>query len=388
MKKTFLYLFLFVLGASTWQSCSDIEDEYTYGRDQYTIDWNAAADSATSSLIKHFWDQKNHYFVYHADRFELGHDNNYWPQAHAMDAVIDAYLRTKDAKYSQLFDQWFEGIKAANFSNPGRNYLNDFYDDSEWIALTMLRLYEATKDTKYLDATKELWTWIKGGWNELGEGGIAWERKKNQHSKNACSNGPAAILAARLYQTTKDENDLNWAKKIYEWEKQTLFNQATGAVYDNLNAKTGELNTMTLSYNQGTFVGAAYELYKITGDDIYLNDARKAAYYCISNASMIDIGNNILRNEGEGDGGLFKGIFMRYFTQLVLEPNLNAAYAKKFTTFLDNNAEVLWRKGVNKKVMLFGTNWALAPIGTTQLTSQTSGATLMEMRAYYEKNKK
>lgn len=385
MKRKIQYLFLFVFGALIFQSCNEIQDEYTYGRGLYPINWNAAADSATSSLIANFWNVQTHTFVYNAGNFEGGVDNNYWPQAHAMDAVIDAYLRTNDKKYSDLFGQWFDGVKYANFTNPGINYRNNYYDDSEWIALTMLRLYEVTKDAKYLDAAKDLWEWIKTGWNEQGGGGIAWEKIGHQYSKNACSNGPAAILAARLSKVTNNNDDLIWAQKIYEWEKANLFNQATGAVYDNLNANTGELSTMTLSYNQGTFLGSAYELYKITGDDTYLNDARKAANFTISDPSMIDVGNNVLRDEGNGDGGLFKGIFMRYFVQLILEPNLNQAYANKFTTFLNNNADVLWRKGTYKKeAVLFGQNWTTAPVLTTQLTSQISGTTLIEAKTYLD----
>ena len=33
------------------------------------------------------------------------------------------------------------------------------------------------------------------------------------------------------------------------------------------------------TYNQGTFLGAALELYKITGEKGYLNDAKKAGLY-------------------------------------------------------------------------------------------------------------
>jgi predicted alpha-1,6-mannanase (GH76 family) len=388
MKRLLKYTLLCALAAATLQSCQDIDDKYTYGEGLYTIDWNAAADSATNTLISRFWNTSTHYFVYNADEFDNGQDPGYWPQAHAMDVIIDAYLRTGDAKYSALFDQWYEGIKAVNFSNRGTGYRNNYYDDSEWMALTMLRLYGVTNDEKYLSTAKDLWEWIKSGWSDLGGGGIAWERTTHGNLKNACSNGPAALLGARLYNITKDQSDLDWALKIYDWEKATLFNPATGAVYDGYNATTETIDDVTLSYNSGTFLGAAHELYKITGDETYLNDARKAAYYAITNSSMIDTGNNVLRDEGKGDGGLFKGIFMRYFVQLILEPNLNTVYANKFQTFFCNNAEVLWRKGVNKNDLLFGTNWATATVGTTQLTSHTSGCTMMEARAYYEKNKK
>ena len=315
-------------------------DEYTYGKGLYTINWSAAADSATQSLVNRFWDVDKHYFVYNADQFENAPTNAYWPQAHAMDVIIDAYLRTGDKKYSDMFPLWYEGIKQQN-SYDHNGYRNNFYDDSEWIGLTMVRLYEVTKEDKYLATAKDLMEWVKTAWNNIGGGGIAWEKNDNLHSKNACSNGPAALLAVRLYE-------------------------------------------VTLSYNSGTFTGAAYHLFKVTGDDTYLNDARKCANFAISDASMIDTSNNIIRDEGNGDGGLFKGIFMRYFRQLLDEPALSEVYRKKFTTFFNNNAEVLWRNGVNKNDLLFNSSWSTPVIGTTTLTSHVSGCTLLEMRASHE----
>ena len=89
-------------------------DEYTYGKGLYTINWSAAADSATQSLVNRFWDVDKHYFVYNADQFENAPTNAYWPQAHAMDVIIDAYLRTGDKKYSDMFPLWYEGIKQQN----------------------------------------------------------------------------------------------------------------------------------------------------------------------------------------------------------------------------------------------------------------------------------
>lgn len=383
MRKLIKYAFLLFACAPLMQSCDKINDEYTYGKGLYAIDWNAAADSATTSLISRFWDAGKHYFVYNADQFENAPTNAYWPQAHAMDAIIDAYLRTGDKKYADLFPLWYEGIKQQNFYDHS-GYRNNFYDDSEWIALTMVRLYEATKEERYLATSKDLMEWVKTGWNDYAGGGIAWEKFDNEASKNACSNGPAALLAIRLYEVTGDASYMDWAKKIYDWEKETLFNPATGAVYDGINGKTGEINTTTLSYNQGTFVGAAYHLFKATNDESYLNDARKCANYTISSASVIDTSNNIIRDEGSGDGGLFKGIFMRYFRQLLDEPALSEVYRNKFTTFFNNNAEVLWRNGVNKKDLLFNSSWSTPVVGTTTLTSHVSGCTMIEMRASHE----
>ena len=100
---------------------------------------------------------------------------------------------------------------------------------------------------------------------------------------------------------------------------------------------------------------------------------------------MIDSGNNVLRDEGAGDGGFFKGIFMRYFVKLIMEPDLDELYRKKFETFFSNNADILWRKGVNKLDILFGTNWTTSALGTTELVAQTSGCALIEARALWGK---
>lgn len=63
--------------------------------------------------------------------------------------------------------------------------------------------------------------------------------------QNACSNEPAALIAARLYRINGNQEDLDWAVNIYKWERENLFNPATGAIYDNVNGETGELSTLS-----------------------------------------------------------------------------------------------------------------------------------------------
>jgi predicted alpha-1,6-mannanase (GH76 family) len=296
-----------------------------------------------------------------------------------MDVLIDAFARTNDTKYSAYFDKWFDGIKVKN----GDTYHNVFYDDMEWNALTFLRLYDVTKDEKYLDAAKELWSDIISGWNDTyAEGGIAW-KKDMPYSKNACSNGPAAILAARLYNITKEDSCKQWAQKIYEWEKNTLYEWATGGIYDNINGESGVISKAVLTYNTGTFIGAAVELYNITGDITYLNDAQKCANYTIT--KCIDTGNNVLRDEGNGDNALFKGIFIRYYYLLMQEPDLNADYKRKFVNFFNNNALSVWTKATYKQSLLFGSSWIAPPAGEAQLTAQASACMMIEAKAAFEK---
>ena len=188
-----------------WFSCTKVKDVYTYGEPD-NINWSEAADSAVNALTSQFWNEAGSYFNYGSNGSDPGFQ--YWPNAHAMDVLIDAFTRTNDTKYSAYFDKWFDGIKIKN----GNTYHNVFYDDMEWNALTFLRLYDVTQDEKYLDAAKELWSDFISGWNDTyAEGGIAW-KKDMPYSKNACSNGPAAILAARLYNITKEDSCKQWAQ--------------------------------------------------------------------------------------------------------------------------------------------------------------------------------
>lgn len=369
MKNIFLFLLLpFLLGA-----CGDDDNTPNVPDENDSINWYAAADSSTTALINSFWNAGEKYF---------NTDNNgnttfqYWPQAHALDVLTDAYLRTEDAKYKTYFDQWFEGVKIKN----GNSFKNDFYDDMEWNALAILRAYQATKEQKYKEAALQIWDYIKVGWNENAGGGISW-KKGEEHSKNACSNGPACILAARLYREFGDETYKEWALKIYNWEKSTLFNSNNGMVYDNINSNTGEIKKdWIFTYNEGTFIGSAVELYKILGEKAYLNDAVLAADYTISTL----VSNSILKDESSGDGGLFKGIFIRYFTDLIQQDRLDAGAKRRYTQFLKTNAETLWTQGTNKSNVLFGTYWRTAPGASTGLTEQLSGCMLIEAAALLE----
>ncbi|MCL4482206.1 MAG: glycoside hydrolase family 88 protein [Bacteroidetes bacterium] len=369
------YFFLFS-SVILLQACSKKDEPVNTGDKEYAINWTAAADSSSYAFVMSYWNGADSYFNYNNSGLK---DFHYWPQAHALDVVIDAYNRTNDNFYKTTISQWYDGVKKKN----GNSFFNVFYDDMEWNALAMLRAYNATQDERFKSASKEVWTDIQTGWNSNAGGGISW-KKGQPYSKNACSNGPACILAARMFQQFGDAKDKDWAVKIYDWEKETLFNPANGAVYDNIDSRTGAVQSSWIfTYNEGTFLGSALELYKITGEKSYLNDAIKAADYTLNN--LVNSNDRLLKSEGNGDGGLFKGIFIRYFAQLILHPDLDTATKKRYVTFFKLNAETLWRTGTNKQLILFGTYWKTKPGTSTELTTQTSGAMLLEAAALLNK---
>jgi predicted alpha-1,6-mannanase (GH76 family) len=216
-----------------------------------------------------------------------------------------------------------------------------------------------------------LWNDIKGGWDDTFGGGIYWN--KDRQNKNTPANAPASIIASRIYQLNRNGEDLDWAKKIYQWQKDNLVDPVSGLVWDGLDA-TGTNKSWKFTYNQGVFIGAGIELYKITGDNTYLNDAVKTA----NNSMAGDFSsNNIMKDEGGGDGGLFKGILVRYMMLLITDGNLSSTDAAKYISFLKLNAETLWLQGTSRPQILFNTNW-ITKATTTDLTTQLSGAMLIE----------
>lgn len=313
-------------------------------------DFAAAANLAQESLQVQYWSTSQNYY----NQDNQGHIGfNYWWNAHALDVLVDGYNRTKDPKYLTQMTALVEGMKKKN----GNTYWNTFYDDMEWMALSCLRAYDATGDIFYKNLAIQLWGWIKLGWSDVNHGGIAWATG-SPNSKNACSNGPAAIIAARLYQLDKNPDDLAWAIKIYTWLKTYLVHPQLGLVWDGYGNKDFG---MILTYNQGTYIGAALELYLITGEKSYMNDILKNVNYILTDKEKFSP-FGILRGENTGDGGLFKGIFIRYLSQLIMRGNLSTANRNNYANYIKINAESLINRATEMPEGIFGHDWRNKPL--------------------------
>lgn len=358
-------------------------------------EWTEIADGMVNALIDNFWGAS---FKEHPDRYffnKMSHQadmgtGDYWPQAHSIDVITDAYMRTHDKKYLKIFDQWWVGAPKHNFSGrPEDPWWNVFVDDMEWIVLAQIRLYEATGKTLYLNKARQMYNdWIWTQWSPEQEepfhGGITWKTDVRR-SKNACSNGPAAIIAARLAQfaDVDKKNDrksreeyLAEAVRIVSWMQGHLYNAENGAIYDAMK-ENGNIDRFSLTYNQGTFLGACHELFRLTGNEQYLKEAINASDYVINHMS----GNRgVLGDATGGDGGLFHGIFFRYFVKLIKEPALDASTRKRFSDYLIKLARVMTTEGLNRQTMIYGGRWHEAQPADrpSALTPQLSGCMLIE----------
>lgn len=360
------------------------------------------ADGMVSSLIDNFWgasfkDKPYRYFFNKKSGQADMSIADYWPQAHSIDVITDAYLRTGKKQYYRLYDLWWKGMPCYNFAaRDGKRFHNDpwwnpFVDDMEWHCIALIRIYQATKEVRYLNRAREIYAdWIWSQWSPESEepwhGGITWKTDVSP-SKNACSNGPAAIVAAKLAslasvdgsfaKNKSREEYLNEAMSIYRWERKYLWNAENGAIYDNMNNK-GQLGRFSLSYNQGTFIGAAVELFKLTGENSLIDDAILTARY--TTGPMSKRNGGVLPDATEGDGGLFHGIFFRYFANLIVLPELDEAIRQEFIDYLQHSAAVMVKEGVNEETKIYAGRWRKKPSADqpSALTPHLTGCMLIE----------
>lgn len=339
-----------------------------------TYNWPSIADSVQTALNNSFWYAVGNFFTSQPNGTSF--NSNYWPNAHALDVLLDAYLRkNKDAAIKAQMDKLVDGLKAAN----GNTYSNYYFDDMEWLLISSLRAFKETGDAKYKLVYESIWPEVKTGWDNVSGGGFYW--RKDKINKNTPANAPACIFAARLYQLTNNTDDLNWAKNTYTWLKTHMI-QSNGAVWDGLSTNVNPItyDTRLFTYNNGTVIGSALELYKITNDISYKNEAVAVANAAISALTR----EGVLVPGDNGDGGLFNGIFVRYLTRLIVEGGIDSGAKTNYINFLKKNAETMWSKGTLMPLCFIGPDWKVEPSATT-LNPQLSGAMLAESLAELKK---
>lgn len=349
--------------------------------------WGERAELAQDTLLTRYWDDGRQLFN-NAEPCLLAlctDPFNYWWQAHAVDTLTDGYLRSGEARYKEKLAAIYQGL-------PNRNagvYPNDYYDDMEWMALAWLRAFEATGVEAYKETALVLWREIQGGWNEEQGGGIAWRREQLDY-KNTPANAPAVILAARLFRLAGDPRDLEWAERIYRWQKETLVDPESGLVWDGINRLgDGRVDKdWRFTYGQGVYIGAGVELFRATGDEAYLEDARRTSAHV--REALADGASGVLPGEGDGDGALFKGVLVRYLGELIaLDPDDPEAAALR--KLLLANADSLWAAGSSRtgegESVFFSNNWSQPPEAVVQLSAQLSGMMLLEQAARLEHDK-
>jgi predicted alpha-1,6-mannanase (GH76 family) len=250
---------------------------------------------------------------------------SFWMRAEQMEMVLDAYERNRSPQALGMFTNLFRGFLADHGTNWSHN---EFNDDIMWMVIACTRGHLLTGNPEFRAVAKLNFDTChaRAVSPDLG-GGLWW--KTNNQSKNACVNGPAAIAAALLGRATGDARYPVIATNLFLWERATLFDPQTGRIFDSIQ-RDGKVARFALTYNQGTFVGAA----NLLG---YTNEAMLAATFTMKQLCKED---GLLPAAGEkGDGGGFNGIGVRWIARFMKDRGVQAT----FEPWLQKNAEAAWQ---------------------------------------------
>lgn len=274
--------------------------------------------------------------------------SGFWTQVNIIEMAEDAYDRTGSTATRDQITALCNGFTSSNGTNWSGNTFND---DIMWACIAFSRAYQITGNTSFRDRAKAnfdiVWT---RAWSTALGGGLWWTTANG--SKNACVNGPGAIAACYIYKMYNDSAYLTKAQQIFDWQRNTIFNQTTGAIADYINA-SGTIGWGSLSYNQGTFIGAGNFLYQYTGNRQYYKDAWLAAKY-FRNSLCDAAGRLYVNGTGSGDGAGFGGIGVRWMARFAKDQN-QWAY---FYPWLKYNADLAWN--VRRADNLSWNQWATA----------------------------
>lgn len=259
------------------------------------------------------------------------------------------------------------------------------YDDQMWLIRELLESYKITGQQKYLTKAEYLTEYVLDGWdttldNQGNEhGGIPWG--PGYVTKHACSNGPLISSLVWLHEIYKSGNEqiehrfidptdkqtrksamlpkgtyyLDYAKKVYEWQKTNLLN-AQGVyadmmggcgscqiAYETVDGKRYRKNTPltdpvgeAYTYNSGTMLSGAADLYRATREQKYLTDGKQLSdnsfrvfakpYTTLPGYYRYDIG---------GFRNWFNGVLLRGYLDMYPTHPIATTYIESFQKNLD-----------------------------------------------------
>lgn len=274
-----------------------------------------------------------------------------WPYSGTLSMMAALYDATGDEKYLDFIDHiTLEGLDRyydtsrepyAYASYVTAETADRFYDDNIWLAIDYTDLYLTTGEEGYLSGARGIWDFVMSGRDTLLGDGIYWcEQKK--HSKNTCSNAPAAVCALKLYKATGEEAFLTTGRALYEWVFTTLRDTQDNLYFDNISLE-GKISRAKYSYNSGEMVEAGALLYSITGEDRFLREAQATARACYDRwFKTVQDGEEQIRIMESGDVW-FDAVMLRGLIALYRIDG-EAEYLKAVSRTLD----YAWRNGRDK----------------------------------------
>lgn len=314
---------------------------------------------------------------------------HYWWQAHYLDCLVDAAHRRNTRLRQQRIKDTQRGIRVRNLRSWKHNR---YYDDKAWLALAAHRAGLLRKQ-RFAQGLKSLETDIMHGIDSL-MGVLPW--RTNETFYNVPTNGPAAIMMARTGKVAK-------AQELTDWVFDNLIDDR-GLVMDGIRLRMHgpEVVKDIHPYCQGVMIGACLEIAErlreesgvaeqadfetLEGADQaspsmrYITHLRELVQAVAS--EMATPAGVIDWQTGGGDGGLFKGILVRYLADAAVrlpgDTPLNRATKKLASRLVLASATSVWNHRLEVDGLpVFAADWtqdAKLPRNSGPVGSSIAGA--------------
>jgi hypothetical protein len=240
------------------------------------------AREVTEHIKKNFYDPQSGVYL---KSMTVRKPDYVWLQSVMLSNLVAA-ARSEPATYGPLLEKYFTALDAywdAKVKIPGYeaapthgNGNDKYYDDNAWMVIAFLEAYETNRDPRYLKRADETLKFVLSGWDEEIGGGIWWHQGHKDGTKNACSNGPAAVGCLRLARFREKDSValVEQARKIVAWTVGAL--QAEDGLFDDRKVvASGEVKRGKLTYNSALMLRSLLGLYRATGEETYLEQARR-----------------------------------------------------------------------------------------------------------------
>lgn len=280
---------------------------------------------------------------------------HYWWQAHYVDCLVDTGRRelgngaTPAARFDgphhpsagRLASRLVTGIRLRNLFT----FVNNYYDDMAWLALSTLRLEKLAEETRRpgrrrnarIRRTLTL-QFDSASTDDLG-GGTFWSTKRD--FKNTPATAPVALYYARTGNPAK-------AQALLDWLDARLFDPEQGLYLDGVRiSSSGEavVETAIYTYNQGPVLGALLELggeANLTRAATVVEAVARTLVRPARDTAADMAGTQVLRCEGTGDGGLFTGILCRYLALAAADARLPGPVRATAARLVLDTADAFW----------------------------------------------
>lgn len=260
------------------------------------------------------------------------------------------------------------------------------YDDQMWLVRELLDSYKLTNNKAYLEKAEYLTAYVLDGWDVTRDkegkenGGIPWG--PGYTTKHACSNAPMISPLVWLHELYKGKSDqieqryisnkdnktrltklvdkqkyyLDYATAIYEWQQSNLLNtkgvysdmmggcvpncdiqyEEVGGIKYRANTKLTRATGEAFTYNSGTMVSGAVDLFRATAKKTYAKDAEILAANSFSYFATLskDVPNHYTF-QSDGFKNWFNGILLRGYHDLTALDSKATIYLDAFQKNLD-----------------------------------------------------